>query len=229
LHHLGRKEVGTTRTDELFMFCAMLNKQPVNTCYYLFNYLVSIAKKKPDAKSEIVVGGIITFIARKMGVGEENGITRIEGKNRLDLDTLTTMFFIRHYGPTHNYQYEWKVNRAHCLIILPNPTITNPGLVENLLYVGTNPQVQDDGDDGDDEDEGGAHLHDDLVHHDPEVSGQNDNDRWTWMQNEIQRISTEQQRQGVEISGLRGDVQRGNRMHEQNNCMLLRMMQHLNL
>jgi len=41
-------------------------------------------------------------------------------------------------------------------------------------------------------------------------------------------MSTEQQRQGVEISGLRG-VQRGNRMHEENNRMLLRMMQHLNL
>jgi hypothetical protein len=99
----------------------------VNTCYYLLDYLVSVAKKKPDEKSEIVVGGIITFIARKMGVGEENGITRIEGNNRLDLDTLTTMFFIRPYGSTHNYQYEWKFNRAHCLIILPNQAITNPG------------------------------------------------------------------------------------------------------
>jgi hypothetical protein len=98
--------------------------------------------------------------------------------------------------------------------------------VENLLYVGTNPHVQDD---GDDEDEGGAHLHDDPVHHDHEAGRQNDNDRWTWMQNEIQRISIEQQRQCDEISRLHGDVQRGNRMHEQNNRMLVRMMQHLNL
>jgi len=49
------------------------------------------------------------------------------------------------------------------------------------------------------------------------------------MQIKIQRMSIEQQRQGVEISGLRGDVQRGNHMHEENKCMLLRMMQHLNL
>jgi len=49
------------------------------------------------------------------------------------------------------------------------------------------------------------------------------------MQTEVQRRSTEQQRQCVEILGLRGDVQRGNRLHEQNNKMLLRMMQHLNL
>jgi len=34
------------------------------------------------------------------------------------------------------------------------------------------------------------------------------------MQTEVQRISTGQQRQGVEISGLRNEVQRGNRMAE---------------
>ena len=66
------------------------------------------------------------------------------------------------------------------------------------------------------------------VHHDHEA-GEHDNDRWAWMQTKIQRISTKQQRQGAEISELRGDVQRGNRMHEENNRMLLRMMQHLNL
>jgi len=50
--------------------------------------------------------------------------------------------------------------------------------VENLLYVGTNPQVQEDhGEDSDDEDEEGAHLHDDPVHHDHEAGGQYDNDR----------------------------------------------------
>ena len=79
--------------------------------------------------------------------------------------------------------------------------------MKNLLYVGTNPQVQDDGDDGDDEDEESVHLHDDPVHHDHEAGGKYDNDRWAWMQTEVQRISTEQQRQGVEISGLRNDVQ----------------------
>jgi hypothetical protein len=65
----GRKEVGTTRTDELFMLWAMLYNNHVNTCYYLLDYLVSAAKKKPYEKSEIVVSGIITFIARKMRLG----------------------------------------------------------------------------------------------------------------------------------------------------------------
>ena len=97
-----------------------------------------------------------------------------------------------------------------------------------MLYVYTNPQVHYDGDD-EDGDEEGAHLHDDPVHHDNEAGGQHDNDRWAWMQTEVQIMSTKQQRQGVEISELCGDVQRENRMHEENNHMLLRMMQHLHL
>ena len=56
------------KTDELFMLWAMLYNHPVNICYYLLDYLVSIAKKKSDDKGDIVVAGIITFIARKFGV-----------------------------------------------------------------------------------------------------------------------------------------------------------------
>ena len=69
--------MGTTRTDELFMLWAMLYNRPVNTCYYLLDYLVSVAKKILDEKSEIVVGGIITFITKKFGVSKNKGITRI--------------------------------------------------------------------------------------------------------------------------------------------------------
>jgi len=97
-------------------------------------------------------------------------------------------------------------------------------VVENFLYVGTNPQVHNDGDDGGDEEKVRAHLHQE------EEAGGNYNDEW-WalMQTEVQRISTEQQRQGVEISGLRNDVLRGNRITKENNQMLRNMMQHLNL
>jgi hypothetical protein len=157
--------------------------------------------KKPDDISDVVVGGTITFIARNMGVDEENGINKIEGNIRLNLDTFTFVFFLKPYGLSHNYQYEWKVNRANCLIILPNSDITNPEVVENLLYVGTNPRVHDDGDDGGDEEEEGAHLH-----HEQEAGGHYNDERWAWIQTEVQRISTEQQRQGVEMVGLRNDV-----------------------
>jgi len=42
-----------------------------------------------------VVGGIITFIARKFGVGDESGANMIEENIYLNLDTLTSMFFIK--------------------------------------------------------------------------------------------------------------------------------------
>jgi len=94
------------------MLWDMLYNHHVNICYYLIDYLVLIARKKPDDKSDIVVGGIITFIARKFGVNMSKGINRIEGNYYLDLDTLTTMSFIRTHVLSHNFQYEWRVNRA---------------------------------------------------------------------------------------------------------------------
>jgi len=137
------------------MLWAMLYNHPVNICYFLLDYLVSIAKKKPDDKGDIVVGGIINFVARKFGVNLNKGINRIEANYYLDLDTLTTMSFLRIHGLSRNYQYEWRVNMDNCLIILPNQDITNPEVVENLFYVDTNPQVHNVGD----EEEVGAHLH----------------------------------------------------------------------
>jgi len=38
--------------------CCGLYNHSVNICFYLLDYLVSIAKKKPDDKRDIVVGGI---------------------------------------------------------------------------------------------------------------------------------------------------------------------------
>ena len=86
-----------------------------------------------------------------------------------------------------------------------------------------NIQVQE----GHEEDVG--HIQDESMHHEQVAGVQFGDDRWTWVQNEIQRMSTEQQRQGAELSRLRSDVQRGNRMHENNNQMLLQMMHHFNL
>ena len=70
-------------------------------------------------------------------------------------------------------------------------------------------------------------MHQDEEHHDDEASRHYNDERWAWMQMEVQRISTEQQRQGVEITGLRNDVLRGNHINEENNKMLRNMMQHL--
>jgi hypothetical protein len=111
------------------------------------------------------------------------------------------------------------------LFLIPNPSWTNAEMEENLLYVDDvlvhEEQNLDEGE--------GAHLHHEEKHHDQEAAGLNDNEKWAWMQTKVERISTEQQRQGVELSGIRNDVQRGNRMTEENNEMLRRMMQHFHL
>jgi len=123
------------------MLWAMLNDRPVNTCYYLLDYLASVGAKS-DVRSEIVVGGIITFIARKFGVVEDQGINRIEGNNRLNIDTLIVMNFIKPHPPD-NMTHELKLNVPLCLIILPNPSRTNIAVEENLLYIGDDPQVHE--------------------------------------------------------------------------------------
>jgi hypothetical protein len=67
------------RTDELFMLWDMLYNHHFIIYYYLLDYLVSIDTKKPDDIGDIVVGGIITFNARKFGVSVNQGTKRIEG------------------------------------------------------------------------------------------------------------------------------------------------------
>jgi len=220
----GRKELGTTRTYELFMLWAMLNNRPMNTYYYLLDYLASLGTK-PDGKGEIVVGGIITYIARKFRMGEDKVFNQIEGNNRLNIETLIAMNFIKPHPPD-NMTYELQFNVPLCLIILPNPSRTNTEVEENLLYVGNDTPVHKEHNLGEEE---GVNLHQGEEHHDHETGGYYNDERWAWMQTEIQRISTEQQRQGVEITGLRNDVLRGNRINEENNQMLQNMMQHLHI
>jgi hypothetical protein len=68
----GRTELGNTRTDELFMLWAMLYDHPVNTCFYMLDYLDFVGRR-PAGKGDIVVGGIITYIARCFGVVRMRG------------------------------------------------------------------------------------------------------------------------------------------------------------
>ena len=118
----GRKEVGPTRTDEIFMLWAMLYDHLVNTSYYLLEHLSSIGKKRADEKGEIVVGGIITYIAIRFGVGENKGINRIEGTNRLDIDTLIAMHMIK--PQPGRITFELILSTSHILFVLPNPPRT---------------------------------------------------------------------------------------------------------
>ena len=97
---------------------------------------------KSNNRAEIVVGGIITFIARKFGVGEENEINPIEGNNRLNIETLISINFIK-LNPPANITYEFRLN-VPLLFILPNPSQTDTRVEANLLYVGVDPQVHEE-------------------------------------------------------------------------------------
>jgi len=143
------------------LFCGLCH--PVHTCYYLLDHLSSIGKKREDEKGEIVVGGIITYIARRFEVGEDKGINRIKGTNRLDVDTLTAMLMIK---PQHGrITFELKLNEPHILFVLPNPPRTDPEVEENLLYFGVDQQVPEDHNIG----------HEDAEHMQEETF---DNERW---------------------------------------------------
>jgi len=95
-----------------------------------------------------------------------------------------------------------------CLIILPNPSRTNTEVEENLLYVSDTPHVHEEHNVVEEE---GANLHhnEENHHYDAYEHYHEENNRWAWMQTEVQCISIEQQRQSVEISRLRNEVQRG--------------------
>ena len=107
----------------------------------MLDYLASIGAK-PDSRAEIVVGGIITFIARKFEVGEDNGINPIEGNNRFNIETIIAMNFIKPHPPA-NITYKLKLN-VPLLFILPNPSQIDTGVEASLLYVGVDPQVHEE-------------------------------------------------------------------------------------
>jgi hypothetical protein len=64
-------------------------------------------------------------------VGEDEGINPIEGNNRLNIETLISMNFIKHRPPM---QYALKLN-VPILFLLPNPSRTNTEVEDNLMYV----------------------------------------------------------------------------------------------
>jgi len=112
------------------------------------------------------------------------------------------------------------------LFILPNPSRTNTEVEENLLYVGDGSQVHEEHNQGEEE---GANFHHVEEHHDHDAGGKFENERWAWIQTEVKRINTEQQRQSVKFSGLRNDDLRGNRISEENSQKLWSMMQQFHL
>jgi len=107
----------------------------------MLDHLFVVVKIDQKNKSEIVVGEIITFIAEKFGVTLNLGINKIEGNNRIDIDTLQLMFMIKAVGEKSAQTYQLTANKNQNLIVLPNPARTDTSLEQNFLYAVAEPQV----------------------------------------------------------------------------------------
>ena len=107
----------------------------------MLDHLFVVVKIDQKNKSEIVVGEIITFIAEKFGVTLNLGINKIEGNNRIDIDTLQLMFMVKVVGEKSAQTYQLMANRNQNLIVLPNPARTDTSLEQNFLYAVAEPQV----------------------------------------------------------------------------------------
>jgi hypothetical protein len=214
----GRREPGPARTDELFLLWAMLNNRPVNTGYYMLDHLASLTTKR---SGEIIVGGIITFIAEKLGVGEDLGTNRIEGNPLLNIEKLALMNF---FVDLKNGTYQWKIDGATTGLFLPNPARTNTWEAENLLYDDLQvPEVQVN--DGGDEEEAQHEQEEPVLHAGPQF----EYDRWAWVQAEFQKVHTKQNQMHNEMIGMRADIQHGNRVAEESQRLVTQMMQRFGL
>ena len=88
----GKGEPGIVRLGELFMLGAMVKKQSMNTFHYLINHFANVAS---STSGDIVVGGLITYIAIKFELRENiEALDGVEGNLVLDLNVCVQMNLI---------------------------------------------------------------------------------------------------------------------------------------
>jgi hypothetical protein len=133
----GRAETGTVRTDELFCLWAMVHKCAVNTGYYLLSHLASVAAAN---RGKIAVGGVISFIAVKMGSVISAEDVHMDGNYAIDIDFCKNIHMVRDLGDKKNFQLLRFGGEDS--IVLPNPSRTDITNVENWLYHDVAPQEQ---------------------------------------------------------------------------------------
>jgi hypothetical protein len=132
----GRAETGTVRSDKLFILWAMVNKCAVNAGYYLLSHLASGAAQP---KGKIVVGGLISFIAWKMGAEVATEENHIERNYVIDLDFCKQIHMVWDIdGKRTNFQL---LIFNEDLILLPNPLRTDTTNLANWLYLDLDPHV----------------------------------------------------------------------------------------
>lgn len=226
----GRKETGTVRTDELFILWAMVNKQQVNTGYYLLSHMASVATQD---SGKIVVGGPIEFMAKTLNIKLYRDEHPLHGCNGINIDTLIQMKMIKDVSGGKREQFQLRVAN-HDSFLLPNPDRTDTSNVENWIYsdLGTEvPAEQHDGDDvhADDQEEDQPlpevqHDHDWRARIEAEVQG---------TRADLQQMRMEHQRHYEEEQEWRGmmmaEVQQMRQDNQTQQHMLNLMMQHLKI
>jgi hypothetical protein len=160
----GRAETGTVRADELFLLWAMVNKCAVNTGYYLLSHMASVAGAH---KGKIVVGGVISFIAYKLGLllPDEEAYT---ANYEIDIDFCKNIHMVRDLGNKVNFQL---LIFGKDSIVLPDPSRTDITNVENWLYHDVAPQVTQEQHAQDEPDEHHAQDEPQEQHHQDEEMG----------------------------------------------------------
>jgi hypothetical protein len=132
----GRPETATVRSDELFLLWAMINKCPVNTGYYLLDHLAYVAAQP---KGKIVAGGLVSFIAWKLGARTATQEIGIDGNYAIDIDFCKNIHMVRDLDGDNKTFILQVFNEDS--ILLPDPSrtdVTNPA---NWLYMDLDSRV----------------------------------------------------------------------------------------
>lgn len=97
----------------------------MNTSYYLISHLASVAE---NDRGPNVVGGMVTFFAKKLGLDEKlDALDEVEGNHRIDLDLCVNMRMINAANVQSRRKFYQLINMERS-ILLPNPARTDTDL-----------------------------------------------------------------------------------------------------
>lgn len=207
----GRGEAGVVRVAELFILWAMVNGYSVNTCYYLISHLASIAE---HGRGLTVVGGMVTYIAEKLGLdGKLDDLEEVEGNMHIDLELCSSMQMIKQ-SERRRDRYYLLISRQRS-ILLPDNTRTDIRNKANWLYPVTD----------------GVNQQEEPVQgRDEEMADQGVQENSNFnMQAWCARIEAQQERHGEELQLIRQDQLYHSQQMEHMSDMLRTMMQHFSI
>jgi len=114
----------------------MVNKCPINTGYYLLEHLAYVAAQ---AKGKIVAGGLVCFIAWKLGARNATQEIGIDGNYTIDIDFCKHIHMVRDLdGNNRNFIL---LVFGEDSILLPDTLRTDVTIPANWLYMDLDSRV----------------------------------------------------------------------------------------